>query len=175
MGTAEQNRTPGQRGQRAGIPFAAGRSAGGVSSLSVSQGSRGGEGSPWRLQAAEVETGNCLSSGTWVASGLKRTGPCMNLKNPECGVRPALSAACTPTAPRCPEARSRVESLILLLSRGQPRLSSFARIEVTEAECKPSTVLAPRPSPWARFFSKRPHLAAPPSTSTHHPGLLILF
>lgn len=28
MGTAEQNRAPGQRGQRAGIPFAAGRTTG---------------------------------------------------------------------------------------------------------------------------------------------------
>lgn len=48
MGTAEQNRAPGQRGQRAGIPFAAGRIAGTRVVSDV------GRDSPRRPQAVET-------------------------------------------------------------------------------------------------------------------------
>lgn len=75
MGTAEQNRAPGQRGQRAGIPFAAGRANGTRVVSDV------GRDSLQRPRAVETR-----GKGPWGDSGT------------ECRVRPALPTPCTPPA-----------------------------------------------------------------------------
>lgn len=102
VGTAEQNRASGQRGQRAGIPFAAGRATGQcprhqrLAVADVSRVPRGASG-PQKWGTKGLGTG-AQRSGVHLVR--KDQDPDMNLKTgPECKVRPAISTPGTPPAP----------------------------------------------------------------------------
>lgn len=110
MGTAEQNRASGQRGQRAGIPFTAGRAKGRVSSPSDVRRVPTPRSASRPQRWGDKGTGN-RAEGSGMPLVQEDQQPGMNLKNPECSVRPALSTPCT----RTHDTRRGTKSLSLLL------------------------------------------------------------
>lgn len=202
VGTAEQNRASGQRGQRTGIPFAAGRAMGQVSSPSVSCSDRREKCSLRCLRARRV--GGWGRKGNWELGSrdlgclwsekIRNQAWILKIQSQINAIHTLYPASPTGvsslTSPGTHNAPSRTKSLALLLrsmtdpdrslserqsqtgdrsvASREPGLSSFAGVEVSDAEGRFSTLLAPQPHPTLASFQNV-------FTSLLYPELPILF